>query len=230
VDTTIDDARRIERRHNLLGGRAVLGGLLITLAALGVFLTYLDASGDAGDAVLIAAADIHLGQVIASDDLRVVHGSLPATAQSHVFSDRGAVVGRSALGPIRAGELVQAGAVSADTVPADGATHEVALTLPRPQVAVGRLRQGDRVDIYVTTDTGTSAVVQGVRVVQLNGGGDGSLTDDRAITVVVAVLDGPAVLSLVHAQRTGDVTIVRSTLAGPMAATPGGAASAEATS
>ena len=41
----------------------------------------------------------------------------------------------------------------------------------------------------------------------------GSLTSDREISLVVAVPSGDAVAALVHALRTGDVTVVRSTFA-----------------
>ncbi|MEO7428486.1 MAG: hypothetical protein ABIY48_03795, partial [Acidimicrobiales bacterium] len=81
--------------------------------------------------------------------------------------------------------------------------------------AVGRLKQGERVDVYVTYDERTASVVRGAEVVQIGADRDRSLTSDREVTIVVAVPSGDAVAALVHALRTGDVTVVRSTFGQP---------------
>jgi len=56
-------------------------------------------------------------------------------------------------------------------------------------------------------------VVRGAAVVQIEADDDGSLTSSREVTLVVAVPSGEAVAAVVHALRTGDVTVVRSTFA-----------------
>ena len=84
---------------------------------------------------------------------------------------------------------------------------------PGRQIAVGRLKEGERVDVFVTYDERTASVVRGAQVVQIGAEDDGSLTSDREISLVVAVPSGDAVAALVHALRTGDVTVVRSTFA-----------------
>jgi hypothetical protein len=113
------------------------------------------------------------------------------------------------LGPVASGEVVQASAVT------DGAgardVHEVALTLPRGQIAVGRLKQGERVDVFATSDDRTTSVVRGAAVVQIEADPSGSLTSSREVTLVVAVPSGDAVAAVVHALRSADVTVVRST-------------------
>jgi hypothetical protein len=91
--------------------------------------------------------------------------------------------------------------------------HEVAVALPRRQIAVGRLKPGERVDVYVTYDERTTSVVRGAEVVQIEADDAGSLTSDREISLVVAVPSGDAVAAVVPALRTGDVTVVRSTFA-----------------
>ena len=48
---------------------------------------------------------------------------------------------------------------------------------------------------------------------QIDADDGGSLTSSREVTLVVAVPSGDAVAALVHALRTGDVTVVRSTFA-----------------
>lgn len=202
--------RVIRRRTGLPGTRAVVGGLLIALAAIGVFVAYADAARGPSDPVVITRHPIRIGEVIEAADLRVVTADLPASAKGS-FDDVDSLVGHVALGPIGDGEMVQAGSVTDDrsSVPA----QEVALTLPREQVAVGRLKQGERVDVFVTRDDRTTSVVRGVQVVQIGATGDGSLTSDREVSIVVAAPSGEAAVALVHALRTGDVTVVRSTFA-----------------
>ncbi len=224
VAPTTTPSRAIRRRPGLPGSRAVVGGLLMAVAALGVYAAYTGATEGPSDPVVIARRAIRIGEVIEADDLRVADATLPAGATGH-FEEIEALVGRVALGPIGSGELVQAGAVTADRATTAG--HEISLTLPREQVAVGRLKQGERVDVFVTVDDRTSSVVRGARVVQLDTGGDGSLTSEREVSIVVGTESGEAVAALVHALRTGDVTVVRSTFAAEDAtrleATTGGA-------
>ena len=200
---------QISRHRGLPGGRAVLGGVLMAVAAVGVFLAYEQAGRAPRDQIVVAALAIPVGEVLEPSDLRTVDGELPGSTAA--FEDVDALVGRVLLGPIGEGEIVQAGTVTDG--PATAGVHEVAVTLPRRQIAVGRLKEGERVDVFVTYDERTASVVRGAQVVQIGAEDDGSLTSDREITLVVGVPSGDAVAALVHALRTGDVTVVRSTFA-----------------
>jgi hypothetical protein len=208
----------IERRRTLPGSRAVVGALLMAVAAVGVFVAYTDATQPPGDHVVVAARDLRVGDRIELDDLRSVAVELPGDVASSTFADPAVLVGRVVLGPVAADELVQSSSVT-DDLGAD-AGHEVALTLPRGQIAVGRLKQGERVDVFVTAEERTTSVVRGTQVVQISEHGGGSLTSARELTLVVAVPDGDAVAALVHALRTGDVTVVRSTFTDARSAEP----------
>ncbi len=205
--------RVIVRRRSLPGGRAALGALLIALAAVGVFLAYTGASRGPTHHVVVATRDIRVGAVIEAGDLRVVAAELPSSARPAAFGSTASIIGHVALGPIGTGEIVQTGAVTAERARSN--VNEVAITLPRAQIAVGRLKQGERVDVYVTYDERTASVVRGAEVVQIGADRDRSLTSDREVTIVVAVPSGDAVAALVHALRTGDVTVVRSTFGQP---------------
>jgi esterase/lipase superfamily enzyme len=92
---------------------------------------------------------------------------------------------------------------------------------------VGRLRAGDRVDLFVTHDDRTAVVVQGAEVLQLVASEDGSLTTSREVELVVAVESGDLVTALVHALRTGEITVVRSTFAEEQPAGADGASDTE---
>ena len=199
----------ITRRRALPGGRAVLGGVLMAVAVVGVFVAYDQAGRTTNGSIVVAARGIRLGEVLEPSDLRAVRGELPTGAAG--FAEIEALVGHVALGPIGEGEVVQPGSVTDDA--GSASVHEVAITLPGRQIAVGRLKPGDRVDVFVTYDERTTSVVRGAPVVQIDAEDAASLTSDREITLVVAVPDGQAVAALVHALRTGDVTVVRSTFA-----------------
>jgi hypothetical protein len=211
--------RQIERQRALPGGRAVVGGVLMAVAAIGVFLAVRGASTRETHPVVVAASAIHVGDAIEADDVEVVDADLPADQAQVTFGTAEDVVGHVALGPIGEGEVLQASAVTTDAARGDGLA-EISLRLPRAQVAVGRLAEGDRVDVYVTYDDRTSSVVRGVVVVRLSVDDDDSLTSDREIELVVAAPSGDDVAALVHALRTGDVTVVRSTFDSPTATDP----------
>ncbi|MEQ1786457.1 MAG: SAF domain-containing protein [Acidimicrobiales bacterium] len=207
------EIREIRRHRGLPGSRAVLGGVLMALAAVGVSVAYAQASRHATEAVVVAVRPLRVGQVVEIDDLRTIEADLPASAVKVTFGKIESVAGRVVLGPIGAGELVQSGSVTEDASAA--AIHEVAISLPRHQIAVGRLKQGERVDVFVTSEDRTVSVVRGAEVVQIGADDSGSLTSDREITLVVAVPSGEVVAAVVHAVRTGEVTVVRSTFAEP---------------
>lgn len=193
--------------HRPLNPRTLAGGLLVAASAVGLYVAASPDDAEVGDPVVVAATDLRPGRPIESGQVRVERARLPEGASA--FAAPEDVVGRMVLGPVGAGEVVQPAAVSADA--AAEPLREVALSLPREQVAVGRLRVGDRVDVYVTADEATSAVVHGVPVVALSTGDDDVLGSGRDVRIVVAVGSPAAVADLVHALRTGDVTLVRST-------------------
>lgn len=203
---------KIEMRRGLPGGRAVAGGLLMALAAIGVFLAYTQATKRETGHVVVTTSALRAGEVIEPDDLRTIEADV-GEAGSAAFASIDEAVGRVTLAAIAEGEIVQSGAVT-DDLAADPA-HEVALVLPRGQLAVGRLRAGERVDVFVSTDAATRSVTRGAVVIDVGDGDDTSLTGDRDVTLVIAVPSGDEVAALVHALRTGDVTVVRSTLAAP---------------
>ncbi|MFP5255654.1 MAG: SAF domain-containing protein [Acidimicrobiia bacterium] len=196
-------------RGPLLNPRSLLGALLVTASGVGLFVA---ASGDdrGGHEVVVASTDLRPGQVIDPEDLDLVRAELPGSID--VFANADDLVGRVVLGPIGTGELVQAAAVSQDR-PLVERQREVAVTLPRDQVAVGRLRVGDRVDLFVTGDVRTTVVVQGAPVVHLVADDGSGLSAGRDVRLVVALEQDAAVAALVHALRTGEVTVVRSTFA-----------------
>ncbi len=161
----LEPIRRIDRRPGLPGGRALVGALLVVVAAVGVFVAYTDATGDPSTSYVVAATDLRVGDAIAAEDLELTSIDLPASVSARAFVSADELTGRVVVAPVAAGEVLQASAIT-DQVPPEAGT-EVAITLPRENVATGRLEVGDRVDVFQTTEERTSTVVRGVQVIDL---------------------------------------------------------------
>lgn len=202
--------RRITSPRPLPGGRAILGAALMAIAAVAVFLAYRGAADGPTDSVVVARNPLRAGEQLEAADLRLEKAQLPPGSKG-TFASTELLVGRVLLAPVGQGEIVQASSVTAERAAVP--SHEIELALPREQVAVGRLKRGERVDVFVTTDERTTSVVRGAVVVQIGSTGDGSLTSQRETSLVVSVESADSVAALVHALRTGDVTVVRSTFA-----------------
>lgn len=208
--TDPDDApRRVERRVGLPSGRAVVGGLLMALAAVGTFLAYADATADDTIEVLVAARDLTPGQTITADDVALVPVELPGQVRG-LFGAVDAAIGRQLAANVEAGELLN---VSATVVPLEGEeTLEVAISVPAGR-AVGRLRAGERVDVFSTWGSEvTQLIAVDARVVEVRGSSSEGLGGSDSVTVRLAVADFGQVEALVHAQAAGDITMVRATI------------------
>lgn len=185
------------------------GALLVTVAAVGTFAAGTAHDGGARRMVVIARRDVVEGRPLTIDDLTVAETADPFAAHSS-FERAEEVVGRTAVGPISAGDVIQLSAVTTDR---PSGRREVTLRLPIAQVAIGRLRAGERVDVFATDEDGTRAIVLASEVLEVLPGRDGSLVDEREVGLVVAVESMEDVIELVHASRLGELTIVRATAA-----------------
>jgi pilus assembly protein CpaB len=201
--------RRVERRVGLPSGRAVVGGLLMALAAVGTFLAYADATADGTIDVLVAARDLAPGQTIRAGDVELVAVELPGQVRG-LFGDLDAAVGRQLIAPVRAGEFLLG---SATVVPLEGAeTMEIAISVPGSR-AVGRLQPGERVDVFSTWGSDvTQLIAVDARVLEVRGSSSEGLGGTDTTVVRLAVADFGQVEALVHAQAAGDITMVRATI------------------
>jgi len=202
-------ARRVERRIGLPSGRAVVGGLLMALAAVGTFLAYADATADDDIEVLVVRRDLAPGEVIGADDVELVPVGLPGGVRG-LFGAVDAAVGRHVVSPVAEGEFLLA---SATAEPLDGEeVLEVAVSVPASR-AVGRLRPGDRVDVFSTwSGDVTELIAVDARVLEVRGSSSSGLGGSDAVVVRLAVADFGQVEAVVHAQAAGDITMVRAAI------------------
>src|SRR5262245_12907440 len=154
-------APTITRRSSLPSGRAVVGGLLVTLAVLGTY--FAATAGDSGPDTqyVVAARAIDQGERLSEGDLRMVAMDLSAGVADHAFRETDALRGAVALAPLREGSLIEASQVLPPSVAAEEPlepTHELSLRLPVEQAVDGALNRGERVDVLATYGTGDEAI------------------------------------------------------------------------
>lgn len=202
------ETRRIERRRSLPGGRAVVGGLLVGLAAVGTFAAWQAADGEPTTQYLLAARDVGIGERLTPDDLVLATMELGDATAAGAFDEAAAAlaVGQLAVAPLAEGDLVQRSAI----VVADDAEPRRQLSFPVDQARAlaGTLERGEVIDVVVSYGDGTSAVaVSGAVVADLVGGEDFG----GGVVVLVSVPGDADVVAIAGALQNGDVTLVRAT-------------------
>ena len=205
--------RALKRRSALPTGRAVVGGFLVALAALGIFAAYSSATAGPTTTYVVARRDIPIGTRLTANDLTSLPMELPdVVSREAAFAGEGPLVGATTVGPIRRGELVQAGDVVKKR---SGAGElEVSFELESSRALAGTLRPGARVDVLATfgagADTYTVTVVRQARVLE-TGTDRGGLADGDTDVISLAVPTSDEAMALTHAVNAGKVTLVRST-------------------
>ena len=209
--------RSLGPRRSLPGGRAVVGGLLVTVALLGTWWTSTAASKPPRTSFLVAAHDLSPGHRLERSDLALVVTDLPASLRRRAFTDPSSLVGNVALAPIAGGELVQSAAVGDGKggVPA----RDLSFVVDADWAAGGTLRAGDRIDLMATYGDGlgseTMRVLADVTVRRVAASGGEGLGSTARQTITVALTDPESVKAAVNAARAATVTVVRSTAAKP---------------
>jgi Flp pilus assembly protein CpaB len=205
----MEGSRRIHPRRGLPGGRAVVGGFLVAVAAVGVFATVSGSADGPSTEYVVAAADLPAGRIITASDLATAPIDLPSAQAAAAYRDPSSLVGTITLAPVLDGELLQASAIGepvADGVPT------VAMSLPAAAALGGDLRAGDLVDAYVTfgseLDATTHLVVAAARVVAVSSARDDVVAEAGEVQVRLAVEDPDRRIELVNAVNAGTVTLV----------------------
>lgn len=203
------ESRRVERRVGLPSSRAVVGGLLMAIAAVGTFLAYADATADDSIDVLIAARPLRAGDTITAADVELVPVELPGEVRG-LFGDPAAAIGRTMVAGVDEGEFLHA---SSTIEPVEGEEAlEIAVSLPGNR-AVSGLRPGERVDIFSTwSGDVTELIAVDARVLEFSGDSGVLLSGSDQVVVRLALADFSQVEAIVHAQAAGDITMIRSAI------------------
>ena len=213
-------ARPLRRRRGLPGGRAVAGGFLVALAAVGIFAGYTNATAGPDVRYLVARRDLPLGHAVTPADLEAVAMDLPAGLASRSYRSAPQLAGAVVIGPVGKGELVQ----SSDVLTGgDGSgQRQVSFSVESARAVNGQLQRGELVDVVATYGGGgdayTVVVVAGARVADRTKSQD-SLSDRGDEVITLALPASADALAVAHAVNAGEVTLVR-TAGAP--ADPGG--------
>ena len=213
-------ARTVRRRRGLPGSRAVVGGLLVAAAAVGLFAAASGSGESARRSYVVARHELAAGARLQASDLELVPMELGPASRARAFDSPQPLVGATLIAPLGAGELVQASAVVARK--GDTASRELTFTLERGRLSAG-VKQGERADLLATYGSGTDAytivVVRQALLVAIERPRT-STGENGPATVTVAVDDPADALALAHAVQLGKVTLVRATGAPPLAGVP----------
>ena len=221
VGSAVPPGRALRRRRRLPDSRAVLGALLVAASVVTLYAAYRGPRGASG-AYVVAARAIRPGDPFAPGDLTRTRVDLPPALRGRAFTDPSVLIGATALSPIEAGELVQAGQV----IRKRGGARTAELSFPIEASRIGSgLRAGDRLDVVATYGTGADAysLVIGrhlhvLSVTRARGtlGGESS-----AVVLTVALPERADAVPLAHATRAAELSIVRTTGATTGSAGPG---------
>lgn len=199
----------LRSRSALPTGRAVLGALLITLAALGVLLAARLGDDATFQEVVVARADIAPGTVIEASDVATVRLRLDEQVDG-VINDTADVVGNVTLGPVGQLEFLQRSNITTgmpDFMPAGVAVVSLAV---QPDRAPASISAGELVSVLATFGSGDEATTELVadRVTVLSYGGDSNDFNSADTVLRLGVIDGAVASEIVHASQTGAISII----------------------
>ena len=205
--------RPLGRRRHLPGSRAVVGGLLVTLAALATFVAHRSATAGPTATVVVAARPIAAGDRIASADLRTVAVDLPGGVLDTLFVAPGDLDGAVALTPLDLDQAIARSSVRRGPTTEAGPSHDLAFALDRDRALNGRIQPGERVDLVATfgagADARTEVVVRDVRVVALDAPASASVATSAKVTITLAFRSEADVLRAANALEVAKVTLSR---------------------
>lgn len=139
----------------------------------------------------------------------------------HTIGKTAVVVGNTLTGPLKAGEIVQPGAVAPT---ASGVTNgvQVSMSLPIARAVGGSLAAGETVDVVATEKGAFKArtVASGAVIISAQSASNASLGTGGDTVVTLSVPTRDEAIAIAGAIDTGTVTLVRTTGSQPTIDTP----------
>jgi len=209
-------------RRPLPSGRALVGGLLVAVAMLATFAIANHHGGGPSQRAVVARHRIALGQRLTGADLEVAGVDLPDATRAEMFASASAAVGRVALSPLAAGDLIERSSLAPPNVVPG--RHELSIPIDRDRALDGALVPGELVDLLATYGTGDGArtvvVARRVRLIEVDDS-HGSLDSAGKLVITIALANPDDVLPTTHASQVGALTLVQTSGAAADAASAG---------
>lgn len=201
--------RKLRPRRGLPGGRAVVGGLLVAVAAVGIFAAVSGAGRGPDTRYYVAADDIAAGTTLTQADIEAVAIEVPDRMANRVFSDPAALIGAITVGPLSEGELIQAGGLATGE---DAEIPTFSVAVGKADANAGELSRGDYVQVFATygTDTAgtTVALSPEARIISISED-DESLAAAGQVVVRLQVASAEERSAIINATVTGRLSLVR---------------------
>ncbi len=200
------------------GGRALVGGLLVVVATLGVLAAYQGAGGDPTTSYVVVETSLAAGEPLAGDRLTTVAIDLPPAQAAMAFGSVDELRGAVALAPLEPGDLLLRSAVLVgEGARAGGPAHEFSLSIDRDRAVNGELVLGEIVDVLATYGTGdtsyTLVAARSATVLGVDDGSSGGIGSPGTVVLTLGLTTPDDVLEVAHAGHAGTVTVVRATRA-----------------
>jgi Flp pilus assembly protein CpaB len=201
----------IKRRRPLPGGRAVVGALLVAVAAVGTFAAASGATADSRKPYLVARGDLAPGHRLVRADLAVGRMDLPGYVHAFRPSEADGLVGSLVVGPVARGELLPRSALRSGT-PGVAGGRQISFPIDPARAVGGELQAGEFVDVLATyggaQDGYTLVVVRAARVLSARDRGGLAGADSLVLTLEVPTAE--ASMAVAHGLDAGHLTVVRS--------------------
>ncbi len=201
-------------RRRALTLRAATGGLLVTIALLGVSQAYAHADRPPTTGYAVATTHLAPGEVLGPGRVELLAMDLPRALAGRAFTSTDLLEGAVLLAPLQPGELVQLSQVlPAGTAPWSGV--DVAFAVPAERALGGDLHPGERIDLVASFPTGgTRVVARDAQLTDAASADDALLSTVQGLVVTVRLRDRDELLEVVEAVDQGQVTVVRPALGG----------------
>ena len=197
-------------RRGLPTRRAVLGGILLTVAAAGVLVSHRAAATPPRDRFVVATTELAAGQRVTAGDLGTVAVDLPRGVVAVPADQAEGLIGRVArtsveeLALLRPGDLYEVGRFDAT------AAVEVAVDLTPARALLGSVRVGDLVDVLSTDPdaSGTRQIATGARITAVTDPEEGGIGADGSVRVRLGLADHETATAVVDAAIRSELSLI----------------------
>jgi len=207
-------ANIIRPRRTWPGSRATIGGLLVAVAAIGLFAAFQQANSEPDTLYLVATQTIGPGTVLTAEHLGAQRMELPAGLSDRSFDalEENVVLGSITTETIGKGELLQVSDIRVGTGQSALASFEMSFRIDTDRAVNGGLRPGEKVNIVATVGSGSDApteiVLTNIVLLDVTSAGESSLAANRQV-ITIALDSAADSLSIASAADKGTLTLVR---------------------
>lgn len=198
--------RLVKRRRSVPSGRAAAGGALVAVSMLASFSLWSRDRHHSVRTVVAAARSVPAGATLRAADLATLRVTLPGPLDDQLVLDPASAVGKVISTSLERGDVIASSMIRSAT--SGDAVHEVSLKLDPDRRLGGELRVGDRVSVVATTGPCTAVIASDAKVRSVGTVGS-SLGAPSAVVVGLLLPTSADVVAVVHAARTGEVTLAR---------------------